>query len=270
MGDESGSTTKDIIDSVKGVVEAVPIYDDMLQPAAKELSKGFLTVAKTINVVLSPLAGVVYGYDKIRDRFFPKIEERLKNVPPENIITPKISVAGPIMEALRYTGSEEALSDLYANLLATSMDKDTATKAHPAFTEIIKQLTPDEAKIVGLFSSRVRIPLIDIKRHYINKTGYVVFFHNHSNLAEMAGCEHPDLVPTYIDNLCRLGLTDIPNGQHLTDPGIYDQLENSEFSMKSKIVIESDANYKCKFDRKGLRVTVLGYQFANACAVKKS
>jgi len=67
--------------------------------------------------------------------------------PPDQIVVPKPNVAGPALEALRYTWHEETLSDLYANLLAaSSMDKSTADGAHPAFVEIIRQLTPDEAK----------------------------------------------------------------------------------------------------------------------------
>lgn len=274
MSDESSSsTTKDIIDSVKGVVEAVPIYDDMLQPAAKELGKGLLTVAKTVNLALSPLQGVVWGYEKIKDRFFPKIEERLKNVPPENIVTPNISVAGPIMEALRYTGSEEALSDLYANLLAASMDKTTATTAHPAFTEIIKQLTPDEARLIALFPSEPYMPLIDIRRG--TKVGgsvesFVTAYANHSELGDMAKCEHLDLVPAYLDNLVRLGLAEITEGRYYTAPGVYDSLENSQTAKAFKEAIEKNPQYVCEFNRKFVGITTLGKQFARVCVVPKS
>lgn len=271
MGDESSSTTKDIIDSVKGVAEAVPIYDDMLQPAAKELGKGLLTVARTVNVALSPLQGVVWGYEKIRDRFFPKIEDRLKNIPPENVITPNISVAGPIMEALRYTGSEEALSDLYANLLAASMDKTTATTAHPAFTEIIKQLTPDEAKLIALFPVDPHMPLIDVRQRAKTEqigSGYTILS-NHSLLGELAGCEHLDLVPAYLDNLIRLGLAEIPSGRYYTAVGVYNELENSEKAQSFKRAIEMNSQNECEFKRKFLRITALGKQFARVCVVPK-
>jgi len=274
MGEENnGSATKDIIDAVKGVAEAVPIYDDMVQPAAKELSKGLVTLAKTVNLALAPLEGVVWGYEKIKNIFMPKVEQRLKNVPPENIITPKINVAGPIVEALRYTGSEEALSDLYANLLATSMDKDTATTAHPAFTEIIKQLTPDEARIIALFQGDPYMPLVDIRQQTKMKPeqGHFTLLPNYSHLGEMAGCEHPTLVPAYIDNLIRLGLMEIPSGLSYTLPGIYDQLESSETAQSIKRAIESqNSDHEIDFKRKFLIITALGKQFAKVCVVPKS
>jgi hypothetical protein len=274
MSDEkSSSTTADVIKAVAGVAAAVPIYPDMVQPAAKELGKGLYTVAKTVNLALAPLEAVVWGYEKIKEKFFPKVEERLKNVPPENIVTPRISVAGPIVEALRYAGSEEALSDLYANLLAASMDKTTATTAHPAFTEIIKQLTPDEAKLIALFPSDPYMPLIDIRRSEKSskfESGHVIIFENYSNLGEMAGCEHMDLVPAYIDNLIRLGLAEIPSGKYYTSGGIYDSLENSKLAQAIKMEIERAPNYECEFKRKFLHITTLGKQFAKVCVIPKS
>lgn len=270
--EDNGSTTRDIVDAVKGVVEAIPIYDDMVQPAAKELSKGLVTLAKTVNLALAPLEGVVWGYEKIKKLFIPKVEARLKNVPPEDIVTPKISVAGPIVEALRYTGSEESLSDLYANLLAASMDKSTASTAHPAFTEIIKQLTPDEAKIISLFPENISMPVIDIRR--ITKGGQVNghfnVFINHSMLGELAGCEHISLVPAYIDNLIRLGLMEIPSGEAYTAETLYTPLENSKLANLFKQEIEKDSEYECQFNRKYAIVTALGRQFADVCVVAKS
>jgi hypothetical protein len=38
---------------------------------------------------------MIWGYDKIRDFISTTVAERLKNVPPENIVTPKPNVAGP-------------------------------------------------------------------------------------------------------------------------------------------------------------------------------
>jgi len=273
MSDESSSTTADVINAVAAVAKEVPIYPDMVQPAAKELSKGLVTIAKTVNLALAPLEGVVWGYEKIKNIFIPKVEERLKNVPLENIVTPKISVAGPIVEALRYTGSEEALSDLYANLLAASMDRDTVTTAHPAFIEIIKQLTPDEAKVIALFPRDPFMPVIDIRQGDKSKPQDGVFtaFTNFSLLGEMAGCEHLDLVPAYIDNLIRLGLMEIPDRLSYSKPGIYDQLENSELVKAYKEAIENKGpDMEIDLLRKFLVITALGKQFAKVCVVPKS
>lgn len=270
------SKVKDTLDAVTGLAKAVPVYQDVLQPAAQELGKALQTVAKTVHVALAPVSALVWGYDQIKDFVSIKVAERLRNVPPENIVTPKPNVAGPALESLRYTGYESSLSDLYANLLAASMDKATASGAHPAFVEIIKQLTPDEAKLVGMFIySRDRaFPLLDVRWEYKTptegKSGGQDVLVNFSLLGVEVGVEFPHLTPTYIDNLCRLGLAEIPTMFQYTSKGVYDPLENAPEVQNAKSRIEANPELRCSLARKGLRVTELGKQFARICVLRKS
>jgi hypothetical protein len=263
-----------VVDAVTGVAKAVPVYQDIVQPAAQELGKALQTVAKTVHIALAPVSALVWGYDQLKDFVSTKVADRLKNVPPENIVTPKPNVAGPALESLRYTGHEPSLSDLYANLLAAAMDKSTAHGAHPAFVEIIKQLTPDEAKLVGLFVHDTALPLLKVRWEYKNptpeKTGGKDVLVNFSRLGEMAQCEFPQLTPTYVDNLCRLGLAEIPPMLHYTEKGVYDQLENAPEVQQQKLQIEQNPELTCVLEQKTLRVTELGKQFARICVLQKS
>lgn len=265
---------RDVVDAVTGVAKAVPVYQDVVQPAAQELGKALQTVAKTVHVALAPVSALVWGYDQVKEFVSTKVADRLKNVPPENIITPKPNVAGPVLDSLRYTGHEPSLSDLYANLLAASMDKSTANGAHPAFVEIIKQLTPDEAKLIGLFIQDIPLPLLDVRWEYKNptpeKTGGKEVLVNFSQLGVIAQCEFPQLTPTYIDNLCRLGLAEIPAMYQYTGKGVYDPLENAPDIQLMKLQIEQNPEFKFSLDRKGLRVTELGKQFGRICVLRKS
>lgn len=264
---------RDAVDAVTGVAKAVPVYQDVLQPAAQELGKALQTVTKTVHVALAPVSALVWGYDQIKDFVSTKVADRLKNVPPENIVTPKPNVAGPALESLRYTGHESSLSDLYANLLAASMDKATADGAHPAFVEIIKQLTPDEAKLVSLFVIPQALPLLTVRWEYKNptdeKSGGMDMLVNFSLLGVQAGLEFPNLTPSYIDNLCRLGLADIPAMFQYTSKGVYAPLENSPEVLNVKALIESNPEWRVNIERKGLRVTELGKQFADICVLRK-
>ena len=51
------STESEIVDSVTGLVKAVPVYEDLLQPAVKELGKSLKTVAESVNVILPGFHG---------------------------------------------------------------------------------------------------------------------------------------------------------------------------------------------------------------------
>lgn len=171
---------RDAADAIKGIVEAVPVYQDVVQPAAREVGTALQTVAKTLHILLAPVSGLVWGYDKIRDLVGEKVAQKLSEVPAEELRSPEPHVAGPALEALRYTGYQESLRDMYANLLATSIDTKTAQHAHPAFVEIIRQMSPDEALMVRVLAHHGAIPTIDIraeKRLRVLGTGDFATFH---------------------------------------------------------------------------------------------
>lgn len=268
------SKVRDVVDAVTGLAKAVPLYQDIAQPAAQEVGKALQTVAKTVHIVLAPVSALVWGYDQIKEFVATKVSDRLKNVPPENIISPKPNVAGPALEALRYTGHESSLSDLYANLLAASMDKATAHGAHPAFVEIIKQLTPDEAKLVTLFIGERVLPIMNLRWDYKpndeGTSGGKTVIVNFSHLGQMAGCQFPQMTPTYLDNLCRLGLTEIPAIGGYTSKGVYDAIESDPVIKAVIAELEKNAKIVSVLEKKYLRITELGKQFAAICVVPKA
>ncbi len=268
------SKVRDVVDAVTGLVKSIPVYQDALQPAAQELGKALHVVAKTVHIALAPVSMLVWGYGQIRDFVSTKVADRLKNVPPENVITPNPNVAGPALEALRYTGHESALSDLYANLLATAMDKATAEGAHPAFVDIIRQLTSDEAKLIAFFVQEKPFPLINLRWQFKTKVegkiGGVDVLVNYSHLGQLAGCLYPQMTPSYIDNLCRLGLAAVPSFFEYTTSGAYDPLETDPYVKGVMASIEANPELKPVIQRKGLQITQLGRQFIHACVVSKA
>jgi abortive infection alpha-like protein len=155
---ENPPNTKDIIDATTALVKAVPIYEDLVQPAAKELGIALETITKTVNLALTPISGLIWSYESIKDFVSSNVSEKLKNVPPENIETPDPLVAGPAIEALRYAGHEETLRNMYANLLANALDKETKSNTHPSFVEVIKQLSPSEANLLLILCQLPKYP----------------------------------------------------------------------------------------------------------------
>lgn len=272
MSEESGgdNKVKETIDAVTGLVKAVPVYEDMVQPVAKQLGKTLETVGKAINIALFPVSGLVWGFENIQVFLSTKLADRLKDVPPEDIITPKPNVAGPAIEALRFTGHEESLSDMYANLLAAAMDKSTAAGAHPAFVEIIKQLTPDEARVLSLFSEKSTFPIITLQKQRTEDRGAVNELVNFSHLSKHCPLDSPSLVPIYLDNFCRLGLLSIPGGQYLIAKDAYDALESDPEILRRKKIIESEPGYLAKIVQQAVRTTEFGRQFLNVCTLRKA
>jgi hypothetical protein len=145
---------KDTAEIVKGIVEHVPVYQDLVQPAAKELGTALQTVAKTVHIALAPVSALVWGYEQIKEWVQQTVTEKLKDVPPDEIVPPRVAVAGPTIEALRFAAEEPTMRELYANLLATSMSSKKQSKAHPAFVEIIRQLEVIDVHLLNFIYAR--------------------------------------------------------------------------------------------------------------------
>lgn len=259
------------INAVTGLIKAVPVYQDAIQPAAKEVGKSLTTVAKAINVALLPVSGMVWGWEQIRDFVLTDVAAKLKDVPQTQIITPAANVAGPALDALRYTAYEHSLRQLYANLLANAMVSETASRAHPSFVEIIKQLTPDEAKLLAFMTTEagnIR-PLINIKASKHNSgMGAQNRLKLVSDLGLRAELADSSLTPAYLANLSRLGVlhTDFMHGY--SDESHYARVINLPFVQEIKKSIEAEGRH-FHIDKGIVDFTPLGAIFADICVISR-
>ncbi|MFC4270914.1 DUF4393 domain-containing protein [Sneathiella chungangensis] len=271
MEDEESksSQVKDVAEAVAAVAKAVPIYEDAIQPGAKQIGKSLELVGKTVNVALAPLRAIVWGYEQFEVFLNKDVAEKLKNTPEESIITPKINVAGPLLEALRYSAEEQGLREMFANLLANAMDKNTSSTAHPSFVEILKQLTPDEAKLMKYFAKKGIIPKLNFySRSGTTKENFLS--HRNFTLAGYeADCSFPHLINTYLDNLSRLGLLEIFDDIRVR---IYDDyiplLESKQWTDWEK---QAENAKRIVEPRRGsIRTSEFGELFCKACVIDKA
>lgn len=268
MVDDDGVNSgkvKDIAEAVGAVCEKVPVYQDAFQPFAKQVGKAGDTIGQTLNVCLGPLEGMLWGYGKIAKFLQKKVGEKLKDVPPENIQTPAPHIAVPAIEALRYTGHEESLADMYVNLLASSMNTEKAESAHPAFVDMIKNMCPDEAKIMKLFASQRRFAIVDV--HLVVQDGYLIANRCLTLVGVHAGCEKNHMTASYVDNLNRLGLLSVDKESRLADEKLYAAIVGHP---NVKYILESYDKQNSKYNvvKYQVAVTDLGGHFLKACSVE--
>ena len=267
--DEKPNSVSEVAKAVGEVVDKVPIYQDAVQPAAKEIGRGLQVVAKAVNTALMPVEGLIWGVEQIRDFVRAKVTMKLESVPPDEIQEPKPHIAVPAIDALRYTGSEEGLSELYANLLATSMDKATAYRAHPGFVDMIKNMCPDEARIMNQFSLQPVHAVLNVKSVSKKDRSFKVT-HRHVSLIGLdAGCEHIALTANYLDNLERLGLIKVDSMARMQDEKYYTRIE--EYPQIKTIIedLDREEGRHSDVDKMRSSVTDLGKQFIRACVVNK-
>lgn len=113
-------------DSMKTAKDGIVVLGEIIKaagdsPQAKEaannLGQTAVTLTKTINNVLLPLAAVNFAFDKARSyfngRFQQDLGEKTAKIPSENVVEPKASIAGPALQGLAFTHEEPSLKDMF-------------------------------------------------------------------------------------------------------------------------------------------------------------
>lgn len=251
--ESKNSNTEDIINATTGLVKAIPIYEDGLQPVTKQLGKSLETVGKAINVALLPVSCVVWGADKLKSFIENDVAEKLKDISEEKICTPDPTVAGPALEALKFAGHKESLKEMYANLLAKSLNQDTTDKTHPSYVEVIKQLTVEEALLLQLLSNKKDYPIVCNFMDISNNTNLSIILRNNFNkLCSEINIEKENS-NTYYDNLQRLKIIEIIESRTQKIEEDFMSQMGVSIPGSDKFEFKTTTNYVLKFTNYGTR-----------------
>lgn len=245
-------------------LQTVPaLYDDGLKPTVQGTGKVIALVPQAIYAALKPLRKWIAYQEYNVSETEKLLEQKLQNVKPENIVEPEPYVAVPALQSIAYSMSSDSLRDLYANLLAASMTRDKKWSVHPSYVEIIRQLSPDEAKLLKSFVGKdTTYPLIDINL-YQSDDGYNPIVQNFTPIAEGV-CEEPANIYAYLDNLSRLKIIDIPLGIFITNDEAYKPL--IDYPEIKKLMASSlpDGN-TLKIEKHEFEITTFGKKFIDTC-----
>ena len=132
----------------KEVAKQIPVkdvYEDAIQPASRQVGTLAGDIAKTIMLVLAPLQFT----GALQDRFRMFLDNSIRRVPQQARVAPPPQILGPVLEGIRYEADDSAISEMFSQLLSASMDQARLHNAHPAFAQIVKQLSSDEALLLN-------------------------------------------------------------------------------------------------------------------------
>lgn len=141
------------------------IYSDLAKTTIKETGNIVGLLPRLIHTSLLPIEEKILKKEYELKRIKKLLELKLSQYDDIKIISPQPYKAIPLLEGLIYYSSCEQVQEMYINLLSKSMIADEEHLVHPAFAEIIKQLTPDEVRIINylhLYGNKQ--PVIEIKR----------------------------------------------------------------------------------------------------------
>jgi hypothetical protein len=157
-----------------------------------------------------------------------------------------------------------SLRERGAELLERSRDVWNEDTAHPAYERILDELAPDEARILLLLLQGGPQPSVDVR------TGGPIGMVNSQLVAPgltmigaRAGCRYLDQVPSYLNNLFRLGLIWF-SLEALRDPMEYQVVE------AQPDVLEAVHSVKfAKVVRRSIHLTPFGEDFCRTCLVEE-
>lgn len=196
---------------------AKEVYEDVGHPIAQPIGELGGLVPRAIRAALVPLEKWILQREYNIAETKKLLEDKLKNVPIDQITSPEPHIAVPALQYISYCMDNEELRNMYANLLASSMNKVVKDGVHPGFVEIIKQMCPDEAKILKYIVQYSIIPIITL--NYETSTGGTkAIIKDFSDIGEKVNCEKPLEIQKYFDNLIRLGMLEKPSLVRLTNP----------------------------------------------------
>jgi hypothetical protein len=157
---------------------------------------------------------------------------------------------------------ELTLRERGAELLERSRDVWNDDVAHPAYERILDELAPDEARILVLLLQGGPQPSVDVRTG-----GPVGMVHSQlvapgmTMIGARAGCRHLDQVPSYLNNLFRLGLV------WFSREALRDPLEYQVVEAQPDVLAAMHSVKFPKVVRRSIHLTPFGEDFCRTCLV---
>ena len=164
---------------------------------------------------------------------------------PEDVV----NGAAPDEDVLRAAGAE---------LLRRSADVDGREPAHPAFARILEELAPDEARILRLMAAGGPQASVDVRSTHLMGIGSYVVAEGLTMIGSRAGCRYVEQVPSYLNNLNRLGLIWFSK-EPIDDPIAYQVLE-----AQPDVLSALKSAPRTKTVQRSIRLTPFGRDFCQA------
>lgn len=206
------------------VAKDLPEMQDAAHAYAKRVAVRQMVMLK----LFQPLARLVGVRREYFDNDFPReMAARIEDIPDDDVVSPSPVLAVPAMQALGYSLEEPDLKEMYLQLLATATDGRRTQDAHPAFADVIKQLSPAEAGVLLSVLRGGNLPLAEIRRVIGDAPGYQRHISHVTPLRWVTTNQRirAEQTSAWIDNWVRLGLVTVSYMVTLTSDVVYEWVD---------------------------------------------
>lgn len=199
--------------------------------------------------------------DKELEEFKKELLSDINDIPQDNLIEPRFSIIGPVMEASKYYFEEPELRSMFSKLIAASVNSTLSNKARNSFSQIIQQLEPVDASNLSLFKNTHSLPIVNIVFKVANQKTATRNFKMNVFISNPSYKDF-DCQSTSLVNLSRLGLIEIFYDKHFTDERTYNNFESTVPYKLAELTVEKDPNLEKVSLQKGIvRLTSFGKDF---------
>lgn len=154
---------------------------------------------------------------------------------------------------------DEPLRERWEDLVELSTEIEVEVDGHPAFAGILRELHPDEARILRLLYTEGPQAAVDVRNWRPLGIGSHVVAPGLNMIGQHAGCLLVDRVPVYLSNLVRLGLIWFSRDP-VAEIGPYQVLE-----AQPEVQEALERAGRGTTVRRSVRLTPFGEQFCLAC-----
>jgi hypothetical protein len=198
------------------------------------------------------------------NRFQDSVPNLKYPLPEEKIVAPRARIAVPAVQALVYSMDDEFIREMFANLLAADMDEDRKDGVHPAFVELIKEMTSEDARVLTAVVERSQVRFrigAQTETWQLLETAYSIEVEGLDGLA----------IGTSVTNLARMGLIELrefewPHHEKFTarEQAIsapYEEMLRGERSIPEDLELLLPKNAKVGVNKTGIYRTDFGIAF---------
>lgn len=199
------------------------------------------------------------------ENFKNQVTDKISSIPEDNLKDPNMSIVGPAIESSKFFYEEPYFIELFSNLVAAACDESKKNTIHPSYVDIIKQLSPMDAKFLSMYKYNTTYPMAEIKsiddNDIVTPCTHCLFnFKDKDNSFD----ENEQLLLTSsLENLTRLGLI-IKNKSIHEFNFNYDQFKehNTYHWFSNSITSDSEEIHMTKYR---LELSSFGINFTSIC-----
>lgn len=252
------------------------IYKDALQPSVQEIGTALQTISQTLNTFLIPLRALNETIDIKYRKFIEDLSTKASSIPKEKLCSPELATVGPALMDVAFSLDEETIREMYLNLLTQSVNSINSTTNLRAFTQIIKQLSPFEARLFKhMFESDTLLPVATICLLCIPSQrtfGQSYFGKSYDTLLTNISFDNAseDLIHISLQNYLRLGLIELNPDCTVNPLERYDYVQGTSTYIKAYSCLHTKSETGEEFNRLDTKkfsfsITSFGKLFYDIC-----